>query len=180
MRVPNTVINRWTGKVPHWRDIDPYSGLEDEGSDSSMDHISKQHTDTDSDVSDVADTTASGRELRPRRRHYVTERPHRTTSKDHFYCGLCTEKPRQSISTGICSLSLMEPSAERQRAWDFNLRPRPTPSHTYPIIPKKSKQTDDIEKDTESDAETVLYEAPASIDDEPVPEHDTFDVSNKK
>ena len=179
-RLPNTVINRWTGKVPHWRDIDPYSGLEDEGSDSSTDHISKQCTDTDSDVSDVIDTTASGRELRPCRRHYATERPCRTTSKDHFYRGLCTDKPKQSISSGICSLSLIEPSAERQRAWDFNLRPRPAPSHTYPIIPEKSKQKDNNDKDTESDPETVLYEAPASIDDEPAPKPDSPDVSYKK
>ena len=78
---------------------------------------------------------------------------------------------------------MTEPSTERQRAWDFNLRPRPAPSHTYPIIPEKLKQKDNkdnFDKDTESDAETVLYEAPAIIDDEPAPEPDSADVSNKK
>ena len=113
-RLPNTVINRWTGKVPHWRDIDPYSELEDEGSDSPTDKLvkPKKCTDTDSDLSDVAETVISGRELRPRRRHYVTERPHRNTSKDCFYQGLCAEKPSRSISSRIRSLSLMEPSVE--------------------------------------------------------------------
>ena len=26
------IINQWTGRVPHWSQLDPYSGLEDEGS----------------------------------------------------------------------------------------------------------------------------------------------------
>ena len=46
--------------------------------------------------------------------------------------------------------------------------------------PQKVETDGRCEKDTESDAETVLYDAPASIDDEPVPEPDTSDVSNKK
>ena len=60
------------------------------------------------------------------------------------------------------------------------MRPRPVPSHTYPVIPEKSKQTDDATKESDSDAETVLYEAPVSGNDEPAPEPDISTAPNKK
>ena len=71
-------INRWTRKVPHWTQFDPYSSLEDEGNDSQdvADSGSSTHEKVSLvDASDTVEATAQQRELRPCLRHYSSNHP---------------------------------------------------------------------------------------------------------
>ena len=50
-KLSDDIINQWTGKVPHWTSLDPYSSLEDEGS--------KKETATSSEDSKITESSVT-------------------------------------------------------------------------------------------------------------------------
>ena len=166
-KIPEQEINRWTGKVPHWMDIDPYSDLEDMGSEEKK--VSTDIKETESSIVSSDDDTNSNN-IRVRvhlhMRHYASERPRRLSAKDKFYGGQCSDQRRRVMSSKLGIKTLSEPSKERQDARRYNLRKPKQPDYTYPIVPEKSTQSAESEIDTESSisSDETIIDTNATVD----------------
>ena len=123
-RVSLSEIDSWTSRVPHWSKIDPYSDLEDMGEPCPSSHEKTSA----SDPCDTTDTENTPRVLRPCRRHYLSERLRRDSTKDLFYWDMCGEPSEKAGSKG--DKSLLSPSEDRQNARTYNLWER-KPLNTY-------------------------------------------------
>ena len=159
-------INRWTGKVPHWTDIDPYSDLEDVGSEEK--DVSTDSKETESPIvsSDDDTTPMNKRVLRLRMRHYASERPRRFSAKDKFYRGQCSELRQRVTSAKHRVKPLSEPSKERQDARRYNLRKLKQLNYTYSIVPEKSTQPAESDTDTEPSisSDDTIIDTNATVD----------------
>ena len=59
-KLSDDIINQWTGKVPHWLHLDPYSDLEDEGSEKEIATSSEDSKITESSITeDTLDAQSS-------------------------------------------------------------------------------------------------------------------------
>ena len=93
------IINQWTGRVPHWSQIDPYSSLEDEGSSNSDADSTKNSKNSDGAPLDNESDADNGTDmekqtLQPRKRNYTCERPRHTHTSSVFYQKQCSTPKR--------------------------------------------------------------------------------------
>ena len=121
------IINQWTGKVPHWTQLNPYSGLEDESSSDtggSQDLIKENSECSKDEGSESSSAAKQIRSLRPRKCTYVCERLRREHTKDVFYRDQCVDTPSTSPGNSTQKkpkVKLDGPSIDRQQARVYNL-----------------------------------------------------------
>ena len=134
------IINQWTGRVPHWSQIDPYSSLEDEGSSNSDANSTKMGKQSDDacldDKTDADDgTNTKKRILQPRKRNYTCDRSRHAHTSSVFYQNQCsTPKRSSSASTSKLKVNADGHSDNRIEACVYNLRKQKRLDYTYPII----------------------------------------------
>ena len=183
-KLSDDIINQWTGKVPHWSCLDPYSNLEDEGSDKEMATSSEDSKNTESSITeDTSDAQSSinSRQwtLQPHKRIYACDRPRQSHTASVFYRSQCST-PRRSSTTASTTdtkpkMNASGPSLDRIEAWRYNLKSLKKPDYTYPVIQEKLKHKesssteDNTESDSESDSDKTILVTPANSDQEPGP-----------
>ena len=99
-KVDKRIINRWTKKVPHWSELDPYTDLEDEGITHNGEETDVKCSDSDPINDGVYFTRIGGHVLRKRQRAYHSERNRRLGTEHKFYRNMCqspsdTKKPKK-------------------------------------------------------------------------------------
>ena len=98
-KLSDDIINQWTGKVPHWSHLDPYSDLEDEGSEKGTATSSEDLKITEgSSTEDMSDAHSSSNSrqltLQPHKRIYACDRPRRSHTASIFYWSQCSTPGR--------------------------------------------------------------------------------------
>ena len=87
-------INLWTGCVPHWSKINPYSSLSEADSDTNnnqhQEHNANRETDSMTEYA-----AAPVHNLRPCKRTYHSSRLRRNQSQSVFYRDMCQNIPHQ-------------------------------------------------------------------------------------
>ena len=170
-KVGRTTVNRWTKKVPHWSLLDPYSDLEDEGSNTPTDEDTSKGDSSDRNCG-VHFTRIGGHVLQRRTRSYSLNRTRCSETKFAFYRGMCTTggdtklKPNKKPRI----VPLKHPSASRLEAQDRIKNGRTSDANkliwSYPLfnVPKNDSvsECDNENEDvpTEpvvSDSDTIPY-----------------------
>ena len=166
------LINQWTGRVPHWSQLDPYSGLEDEGSSNDDAESTKTYHHADEvspdDESEVSDRSITRRcTLQPRKRNYTCDGVRHAHTSSVFYQNQCST-PKRSTSTSASSstskpkVNADGPLEDRMEACVYNLRKQKRLDYTYPVIQEKLKHESSTESETSSemDSDKIIIVTP--------------------
>ena len=161
------IIDGWLKKTPSWKNIDPYSSLEEVAS---TDASETEHTHDSNEG--LHFSRVGGHCLCTRKRMYSNDHPHHSTTNTRFYRDMCTEPLKKRKRTSL--VSLHEPSKKRIAAQRSITRNKTLPSvnswftRSYPSFQsKKQETTDPMEEDNtpaieSDDSDTTIILSPDS------------------
>ena len=162
-------MNLWTGCMPLWTNIDPYSSISKVNTDSSADETCDKNSKAFSTASEHStdDNRISRHNLWECKHTYHSSRSCRTTSQSVFYRDMCQDTPWQSHQCQRL-MPRSEPSLSRIRAQQHAAKPPPGSKFTYPVLSEKSKHdssSEEVDTDDQVDSDaTKLYSVPSEAE----------------